>query len=113
MPWLSSGEYRRLLRALARAESRADRSEASLTSERAAYLIDVRHLVSMFLRSRGSYPLPTARSEPQPVAENAVSPAVEPIDAGEYEALLEAAGQYGVSRAQVDELLARERGELI
>lgn len=114
MPWLSRGEYRRLLRQLGRAEQRADQAESALSAERAAFMRDIRHLTSMLLRRAGSYPLPEPAKPafvPDPVH---WQPAPElPIDPGEYEALLATAADYGVDKAGVDSLLARERGEVI
>lgn len=110
--WISKAEYRRMARQLDRAEKRAEQAEVALVEERTARMADVRHVLSMLLRAKNSYPLPAsepAAMVPPPAAEDAIT-STEPMDPGEYEALLERAAEYGVSQPDVDRLLSRERG---
>lgn len=109
MAWISKGEYRRLLRQLARAERRADQAESALYAEREHRMADIRHLVSMLLRRANSYPLPTAQpAEPAPVPDTDLY-ADQPMDPGEYEALLEAGLAMGLSQQDIEAKLAAER----
>lgn len=109
--WLSRGEYKRLLRALARAERRADSCFAALADERAGNREAERHFANMLMRRAGTFPLP-----PKPVAQSADGPELQPaseipgMDPGEIEALVLAGTEYGQTRADVIRFLRNERG---
>lgn len=110
--WISKGEYKRLLRALARSEQRADNLFAALAEERTANREAERHWANMLLRAKQTYPLPP-KAVPIPSSdEPELQPAgeVPGMDEGELEALIAAGAQYGVDRASVIRTLREERG---
>lgn len=108
--WISRGEYRRLLRALARAERRADAYFVALSEERTANREAERHLTNMILRKAGSFPQPKKVPVPESAPELTPSGEVPGMDPGELDALVLTGSQYGVSRADVIRELRKERG---
>lgn len=67
--WLKREQYERLVSESALAlqvpklELRVERAEDALTKEREVHQQEIRHLVSMWLRRNGSYPLPSTPDE--------------------------------------------------
>lgn len=110
--WISRNEYRRLLRALARAERRAESYFAALADEREANREAERHWANMLMRRAGSFPLPPKSVAAQPVdsPELQSTSEVPGMDPGEIEALVLAGTEYGQTRADVIRLLRNERG---
>lgn len=110
--WIGKAEYRRLLKQLARAERRYDTVLSALAEEREANRLAERWWANALLRAKQAYPLPDKPDQATTVAVPASSsPQLEPMDQGEYEALLAAGHEYGVGKSDVDRLLRIERGE--
>jgi hypothetical protein len=105
MPWISQGEYRRLLRQLAHAEERALNAEERLESERAANRRSERHWSNMLLRARQSYP----EQPPEPTAPVAAE-VLPSYDPGELAAQLEAARSMGIPEAEARKMFFQWKG---
>lgn len=108
--WISRGEYKRLLRALARAERRAESYFAALADEREANREAERHWADMLLRAKQTYPLPKKPTQPVDSPELQSTSEVPGMDPGEIEALVLAGTEYGQTRADVIRFLRNERG---
>ena len=109
--WISRGEYKRLVRDLARSERRAEAYFTALEAERAANREAERHWADMLLRAKQTYPLPKKPAVQEPPPPD-LTPATEVpgMDQGEIDALVLAGAEYGQSRADVIRFLRNERG---
>lgn len=110
--WIGKGEYRRLLRQLARAEQRATSAEASLDIERHENNRMIRHLTNAFLRSKAIGAFPLQAEKPSPAITGPDSEQLVPVelDQGELDALIAVGEQYGVSPRDAENVLRKEKG---
>lgn len=111
--WISRGEYRRLLRALARSERRADALQVSLEVERSENRRAERHWANSMLRARqiGAFPLQPVQQLPSGRADiNSQFEEVAYIDPGELEAVIAEGIAHGFTAKEAENMLRKDRG---
>lgn len=105
--WLAKGEYKRLLRELARAEKRALTAESALAAERTENRIAERWWADCVLRAKQALPLSARQTGTEPPDEQLPVPV---YDDGELEAVIAQGAAYGVSAAEARRLFLQSKG---
>lgn len=111
--WVRKSEIRRILEQAKAAEARALAAESALAVERKERMSDVRHVLSMWLRSAKTFPLPATVEEKEQAKAEAEEKKNEPpiltdVQLAMRDANRREAARYGKTQEEADADFERE-----